>query len=192
MRGCRQELGAPLWYCLIRALLLPLPSAAWGPGGDRQTHRRTHSHSAQARPHTLSESGSSISPPSALLNPIVQTRGRVPRGLGHPPLPSPSPSLGPTPREVGRPGPNLMPSCPFVGPLVCGLLQAQLVTLVGGRGRSPARNSPKEPSYHLPKLGRKWSSRVTPSSIEDFHAGAGPGPSPHFSHSSADPFYVGV
>lgn len=142
----------------------------------RSRRRQTDTH---ANAHTLSESGSSISPPSALLNPIVQTRGRAPRGLDLLPLSPTVPSL-PTPPEVGRLEQSLRPSHPFLSPLVGGLLQAQLVTLFGGRGKRLVRNSPRDPSCHLPKLGRnRRYRRTTPSSITDFCEGSGPGPVPH-------------
>lgn len=123
--GCKQELGAPRAPHERYSYPCPQLLQVQGETG-RQTHTRTHA-------HTLSESGSSISPPSALLNPIVQTRDREPRELGLLPLASPNPSLL-CPPEAGRLGPSLRPSCPFLSPLVCGFLQAQLVTLLGGAG----------------------------------------------------------
>lgn len=116
-------------------------------GGDRRTHVCTRTHT-----HTHAHTANSISPPSALLNPISNSakRGRAPRGLGFRP-----PAHHWAPPEVGRLGLSLRPPCPFLSLLVCGLLQAQLVTLGGGgRGRRQVRNSLRGPSCHLPKLGR--------------------------------------
>ena len=55
------------------------------------------------------------------------------------------------------------------------------------------RNSPRDPSCHLPELGRRCRySRATSSPTTGFCTEeAGPGPALHFSHSSADPFHVG-
>lgn len=173
----KQELGASP----ASSTTPPLASAAPGPGGDRQTD--TH-----ANAHTLSESGSSISPPSALLNPIVQTRGRAPRGLDL--LPVPHHPIIAHPHRVGRLGQSLRPSGPFLSPLVYGLLQAQLVTLFGGQRKGSGENSPRDPSCHLPKLGRNCRySRTTPSSKISVK-GQAQGLSPNSPHSSADPFYV--
>lgn len=145
-----------LWYCPHQSTA-PVPALGCPKfRGDRQKHRQTHTHTVHRHTHTrsLSQAGSSYLPTPALLNPIVQTRGRVPRGLGHPPLPS-QPITGSHSREVGRPGAKL--GC---HPALCrppslwAFYKHSLVTLLG-QGRSPARNSPKEPSYHLPKLGQE-------------------------------------
>lgn len=172
--GCKQELGAPRAPHERYSYPCPQLLQVQGETG-RQTHTRTHA-------HTLSESGSSISPPSALLNPIVQTRDREPRELGLLPLASPNPSLL-CPPEARRLGPSLRPSCPFLTqpPSLWAFTSSACDPFWGGRGRGLARNNPRDPSCHLLGLGRNCRySRATSSSITDFCKGAGPGPIPHF------------
>lgn len=118
-----------------------------GAGKDRNTNAHTHTHS---------ESGSCISPPSALLSPIVQTRGRTPRGW-LPPLPSPNTSLGGAPRG-GKAWAKFDAILPLPQPPSLWVFPSSACDpcLVMGAKRELARNCPREsPSCHLPKLGRK-------------------------------------
>lgn len=116
------------------------------PQEDRQTIL-THAHA-----RTLMHSH--LSPPSALLKPIVQTgAGRQ----GRPGLPLHR--WGPQGSQ--RPGVTDVPY-PSLAPYICGLLQAQLVTL-GGRGT--VRNSQGDPSATCPG-GEETPSGGPPSSLK--------------------------
>lgn len=92
--GCKQELGGPPCPVLLHLNSAPIPALGGLDPGDREReterrqidmHARAHSHT-NTHVHSRCESGSSISPPSALLNPIVQTRAGH-RGQLGPPAP---------------------------------------------------------------------------------------------------------
>lgn len=136
----------------IPALCCPRCGRGVGVGGRARgktdTHARTHT-------HTHSESGSCISPPSALLSPIVQTRGRTPRGW-LPPLPSPNTSLGGAPRG-GKAWAKFDAILPLPQPpsLWAFTSSACDPCLVMGAKRELARNSPRESLLPSAQVGKE-------------------------------------
>ena len=127
----------------------PVPALGYlgtrGRQTDRQTHTHTHTHthSTQAYPHTLSESGSSISPPSALLNPIVQTRGRVPRGLGRPPPALPQPITGTHPPGGREAWAKFNAILPLRRPPSLWAFTSTACDPCGGQGKEPSKKQSK-------------------------------------------------